>query len=88
MSDAEDVAYLKQAALDRFGQVDILVNNAGVGKYGPLNTLSVEDYDWMMNINMRSSFLLHPCFLTGSAGARIGLDCVRCFGGRFEGAAE
>ena len=37
----------------------------GVGKYGPLNTLSVEDYDWMMNSNMRSSFLCTSAFLPG-----------------------
>lgn len=63
VSDGEDVAFLKQAAVERFGQVDILVNNAGVGKYGPLATLTVEDYDWMMNTNMRSSFLCTHAFL-------------------------
>lgn len=61
----EDVGRLKTAALDRFGQVDILVNNAGVGKYGPLSSLTVADYDWMMNTNMRSSFLCTSAFLPG-----------------------
>lgn len=59
----EDVNRLKVAALDRFGQVDVLVNNAGVGKYGPLSTLSAADYDWMMNTNMRSSFLCTAAFM-------------------------
>jgi 3-oxoacyl-[acyl-carrier protein] reductase len=63
VSDADDVAHLKRAALDRFGKVDILVNNAGVGKYGPLSSLTVEDYDWMMDTNMRSSFLCTHAFL-------------------------
>ena len=61
----EDVGRLKTAALDRFGQVDILVNNAGVGKYGPLSSLTAADYDWMMNTNMRSSFLCTSAFLPG-----------------------
>ena len=61
----EDVGRLKTAALDRFGQVDILVNNAGVGKYGPLSSLTAADYDWMMNNNMRSSFLCTSAFLPG-----------------------
>lgn len=65
VSDADDVAFLKRAALERFGEVDILVNNAGVGKYGPLSSLSVEDYDWMMDTNMRSSFLCTQTFLPG-----------------------
>lgn len=59
----DDVNRLKAAALDRFGQVDILVNNAGVGKYGPLSTLSTADYDWMMDTNMRASFLCTAAFM-------------------------
>ncbi len=58
-----DVERLRHAALERFGAVDILVNNAGVGKYGPLSSLTAADYDWMMNTNMRSSFLCTAAFL-------------------------
>jgi 3-oxoacyl-[acyl-carrier protein] reductase len=65
LTQAADVERLKAAAFDKFGQVDILVSNVGVGKYGPLDTLTVEDYDWMMNGNMRSSFLCTSAFLPG-----------------------
>lgn len=68
----EDVERLKQAALERFGRVDILVNNAGVGKYGPLSSLTSADYDWMMNTNMRSSFLCTAAFLPGMLERREG----------------
>ncbi len=67
-----DVERLKAAAFDRFGRVDILVNNAGVGKYGPLASLSAADYDWMMNTNMRSSFLCTAAFLPGMLERREG----------------
>lgn len=67
-----DVDRLKAAALDRFGYVDILVNNAGVGKYGPLGSLTAADYDWMMNTNMRSSFLCTSAFLPGMLERRQG----------------
>lgn len=46
-----------QAALDHFGKIDILVNNAGVGIYKQLEETSPEDYDTMMDSNMRSTFL-------------------------------
>lgn len=68
----EDVDRLRDAALARFGRVDILVNNAGVGKYGPLASLSAADYDWMMNTNMRSSFLCTAAFLPGMLERRQG----------------
>lgn len=65
VSDEADVARLKEQTLARFGRLDILVNNVGVGKYGPLSALTVEDYDWMMDSNMRSSFLCTRAFLPG-----------------------
>jgi 3-oxoacyl-[acyl-carrier protein] reductase len=72
LSREEDVERLKRAALDRFGRVNILVNNAGVGKYGPLGSLTAADYDWMMNTNMRSSFLCTTAFLPGMLERREG----------------
>ncbi len=72
LTQDEDVERLKTAALERFGRVDILVNNAGLGKYGPLGSLSSADYDWMMNTNMRSSFLCTAALLPGMLERRSG----------------
>lgn len=72
VSDEAGVARLKEQTLARFGRLDILVNNVGVGKYGPLSALSVEDYDWMMDSNMRSSFLCTHAFLPGMLERREG----------------
>jgi NADP-dependent 3-hydroxy acid dehydrogenase YdfG len=44
-------------ATDTFGHLDILINNAGAGNYKNLIDTSVEDYDALMNANMRSGFL-------------------------------
>lgn len=44
-------------ALGRFGRVDVLLNNAGIGSYADFVDYSVEDYDSIMNTNMRSTFL-------------------------------
>lgn len=46
------------AALKAFGRIDILIANAGVGIYKSLIDTSLEDYDRMMNSNMRSGFLI------------------------------
>ncbi|MHB1296289.1 MAG: SDR family oxidoreductase [Anaerolineae bacterium] len=63
VSKEEDVERLAQEAFAAFGQVDILVNNAGVGKNGGITTLTTADYDWMMNTNMRSSWLCTKAFM-------------------------
>ncbi len=63
LTDEAGVLNLKQTALSEFGQIDILVNNAGVAKIAPLLDHTVADYDWMMDTNMRSTFLCVRHFL-------------------------
>ncbi len=47
-----------QKAIDKFGKVDIVVNNAGVGgKNGPLEDLSLEDWQQVINVNLTGTFL-------------------------------
>ena len=42
----------------RFGGLDVLVNNAGAtGATGPLETIPAEDWDWTINVGLRSVFL-------------------------------
>jgi 3-oxoacyl-[acyl-carrier protein] reductase len=44
-------------ALETFGRIDILINNAGIGNYKKLVETSDDEYDEMMDANMRSSFV-------------------------------
>ncbi len=46
-----------QAAKEHFGALHILINNAGVGNYKPLIDTSAEEYDELMDSNVRSTFL-------------------------------
>ena len=46
-----------EQAVQSFGRIDILINNAGVGNYKNLVDSSADDYDEMMDSNMRSTFL-------------------------------
>jgi 3-oxoacyl-[acyl-carrier protein] reductase len=42
--------------LDKFGKVDILVNNAGITKDGLLLRMSPEDWDAVLNVNLKGTF--------------------------------
>jgi NADP-dependent 3-hydroxy acid dehydrogenase YdfG len=46
-----------ERAVEAFGRIDILINNAGVGNYKDLVDTSADDYDLMMDSNVRSTFL-------------------------------
>ena len=75
-----DVAALHEATIKEFGQCDILINNVGVGKYGPVKDFSIEDYDWIMVNNMRSTFLVTraflPCMLERKSGNIVFISSV------------
>jgi NADP-dependent 3-hydroxy acid dehydrogenase YdfG len=49
----EDLTSLVSLALDRYGQLDVLVNNAGVMPVSPLDDLRVEDWENMIDINIK-----------------------------------
>jgi len=50
--DAVSVQALADAVLARYGRIDILVNNAGVGPLAPITELTLEDFHWVLDINL------------------------------------
>ncbi len=68
----EDARKVYAAAMDSFGKVDILVNNVGVANYVDLVDTTLEDYDWMMSTNMRSTFLFSKLFVPGMIEQKSG----------------
>jgi len=58
-SDASNFEAAQQLAadvLEEFGSIDVLVNNAGITKDGLLMRMSEDDFDIVMDINMKSVF--------------------------------
>ncbi len=60
VGDAKEEETARRAvdlAVKTFGSLDILINNVGVGNYKNLVDTSVEEYDEMVDSNVRSTFL-------------------------------
>jgi len=51
----EDVAALVDLACTQYGRLDVLINNAGVGLISPLDELRVEDWDEMIDVNIKGT---------------------------------
>ena len=58
VSDEGDCAALLDACTDRFGRCDILLNNAGIIVQGSILDATVEDFDRVLAVNLRGTFLL------------------------------
>ncbi|WP_157016131.1 SDR family NAD(P)-dependent oxidoreductase [Mesorhizobium xinjiangense] len=58
-ADNRDVAAVEEAVTETvsaFGRLDILVNNAGIFLVGPVDTLTLTDFDETVNVNVRAAF--------------------------------
>jgi len=56
-SKAADVEKMFADTLGAFGKLDILINNAGITRDGLLMRMKEEDWDLVLNINLKSAFL-------------------------------
>ena len=57
VSSSADVDACVKETLERFGRIDVLVNNAGITKDGLLMRMSDADWDQVLDINLKGTFL-------------------------------
>jgi len=57
VGDEHDVDRLFEDVMKTLGGVDVLVANAGVGHFGPMEELTIEQYDIQFRTNVRGVFL-------------------------------
>jgi len=57
VQDAKQVEALVEGTVARFGGVDILVNSAGVGTLSSIVDMLEEEWDWVLGVNLKGTFL-------------------------------
>lgn len=71
----EDADRLVDVTRDRFGRLDILVNNAGITRDGLVIRMKDDDWDRVMEVNLRGAFLMTraaaKAMVRSKAGGRI-----------------
>lgn len=53
-----DISYAVERAIGNFGRIDILFNNAGICAYGLAHELAEEEWDTMLDINLKGAWLV------------------------------
>ena len=72
VGSAPDVERLVNATLEAFGRIDILVNNAGITRDTLLMRMSEEDWDAVLDTNLKSTFLMTKAVVRGMLRQRSG----------------
>jgi 3-oxoacyl-[acyl-carrier protein] reductase len=72
VADADSVAEGVKAVEKDFGGIDILVNNAGITKDGLLMRMSEADWDAVLNVNLKGTFLCTKAAMRGMMKRRSG----------------
>ena len=93
LTEEESARRLIDAAVDRFGRVDILVNNVGGSRNAKIWEMRAEDWDFVLRLNLRPTFLCtraavphmmrqrHGRIVCMSSGAREGTPWTAYYAG-------
>jgi NAD(P)-dependent dehydrogenase (short-subunit alcohol dehydrogenase family) len=73
VSDSRQVSNLVSETLRNYGKVDVLVNNAGIFTSGPIEDLAEQDWDRVIDVNLKGPFLCSKAVAKHFMGRRSGV---------------
>ncbi|WP_373517434.1 SDR family NAD(P)-dependent oxidoreductase [Pricia sp.] len=82
-SKDKEVKEAIEKGISEIGEIDVLVNNAGIQRYSTVTETTEEEWDLVMNVNLKSAFLCSkyalPSMQKKGKGAVINASSVQAF---------
>lgn len=76
----QDTAAVVEKILAEFGRIDVLVNNAGITRDGAMKRMTEEQWDLVINVNLKSAFnfihAVQPVMFKQKGGSIINMSSV------------
>ena len=83
VSNPDAVAQLVKRVIDECGRIDTLVSVAGINKRMKVENYALEEFDWILNTNLRGAFLLAQLvgrhMIERRAGSIINIDSLNTY---------
>ena len=83
VADADSIRHAVESVLDEHGHVDTLINVAGVNKRLPAENYTPEEYDFIVDINLRGAFLMSQevgrHMIARRKGTQINIDSLNTY---------
>lgn len=79
-ADFSDTARVVEQIMEDFGRIDVLVNNAGITRDGAMKRMTEDQWDLVINVNLKSAFnFIHavtPVMIKQKGGSIINMSSV------------
>lgn len=83
VADAAAIGRCVKDVLDRYGHIDTLINVAGVNRRKPAADVTPEDFDFILDINLRGAFLMSQAvgrhMIERHSGCQINIDSLNTY---------
>lgn len=84
VSKPNEVARLVRGTIREFGYIDTLINNAGINKLDPIINITIQDWDRILDVNLKgcllcSQFVVREMIKCGKGGRVINISSVDGF---------